>query len=221
MTSRRLPDRLQRAVEQDSKPVRPLHPAWMKALLAVAVTAIVLAATLATASLRTDIGQLPMWLTWGSSLVQLALGLLLIGLALRESIPGESLARGAVGLAAAAALAVQILIGVATSVYAASGTPCGNGMGMTCFSHEAAMALPTFAITLILVFRALPLRAPTAGLLGGAGATLAADAVIHLLCPVSNLMHVLTWHTGSIVFFMGLGWTTGFIWRRIHWGKGS
>ncbi len=49
--------------------------------------AVVLAFVLAKASLRPDIDQLPMWLSWGCSILQLALGVLLIGLALREADP--------------------------------------------------------------------------------------------------------------------------------------
>ena len=38
------------------------------------------------------------------------------------------------------------------------------------------------------------------------------DAIIHLLCPVSSLEHVLVWHSGAIIGFAGLGWATGIIW---------
>ena len=77
--------------------------------------------------------------------------------------------------------------------------------------------LPLVAVTLWLVFRALPLRAPIAGLLGGAGATVASDAVIHLLCPMANLAHVLVWHSGAMVAFMAAGWLVGTVWQRIRW----
>jgi len=218
-----IPARLREAIDGDSLPVRPLHPAWMRIMLAVAVTVVVLAFVLAKASLRTDMDQLPMWLSWGCSALQLGLGLVLIGLALREAIPGAAIPGGAVRLAAATALVVQILIGIATSVYSpAIHLPAdGVATGMGCFKHEAFMALPTFVITLLLVFRALPLRAPTAGLLGGAGATVASDAIIHLLCPMANLSHVLIWHTGAVLFFMALGWVVGFAWQRFHWPLSS
>ena len=53
--------------------------------------------------------------------------------------------------------------------------------------------------------------------LGGAGATVASDAVIHLLCPMSNLSHVLVWHSGAVILFMALGWAAGMIWERRRW----
>jgi hypothetical protein len=76
----------------------------------------------------------------------------------------------------------------------------GHGLnaGVTCSTHDAALALPALAITLWLVFRALPLRPSIAGLLGGTGAAVTADAINHILCPMSDLRHVLVWHTGMI-----------------------
>lgn len=218
-----IPNDLREAIEGDLAPVRPLHPAWVRTMLAVAILAVVLAFVLAKASFRPDMDQLPMWLSWGCSVLQLALGVLLVGLALREAIPGRSIPGGAVRVAAITALVVQILVGVATSIYSPALTMAGSGVtpGIGCLKHEAAMALPTFIATLWLVFRALPLRAPIAGLLGGAGATVASDAVIHLLCPMSNLSHVLVWHTGSVVLFMALGWGAGIIWERLRWRRRS
>ena len=218
-----IPARLRSAIDDDSQPIRPLHPVWVRIMLAVAVTVVVLAFVLANASLRTDMARLPMWLSWGAAALQLGFGLALIGLALRESVPGAGVPGGVVRSAAVAALAVQVFVGIATSIYSpAAGLPVhGIASGMGCFTHEAFMALPTFVITLLLVFRALPLRAPIAGLLGGAGATVASDAVIHLVCPTSNLSHVLIWHSGAVVFFMAVGWLVGFAWQRWRWPNGS
>jgi hypothetical protein len=223
MTLESLPASLRDAVEDDLQPIRPLHPAWMRTMVAVAFLAVVLAFVLAKASLRADIEQIPMWLSWGCSALQLGLGVLLIGMAMREAVPGDGSPAGAVRAAAVTALVVQILVGVATSIYSPAIAMPGSGFapGIGCFKHEAMMALPSFAATLWLVFRALPLRAPTAGLLGGAGATVASDAVIHLLCPVSDLPHVLVWHSGAVIVFMALGWVVGAIWQRMHWQRAS
>lgn len=223
MSLESLPNGLRKAIASDHQPVRPLPPTWMRTMLAVAIMAVVLAFVLAQASLRPDIDQLPMWLSWGCSTLQLVLGAMLVGLAMRESIPGAGLPGGAIRFAAVTALAVQILVGIATSIYSPAITMPGSGIapGIGCLKHEAAMALPTFVVTLWLVFRALPLRAPTAGLLGGAGATVASDAVIHLLCPMANLSHVLVWHSGAVILFMAIGWTAGSIWERMHWRPGS
>ena len=214
-----MPDGLRQAIEGDHRSVRPLHPAWMRIMLAVATLAIVLSFVLARASLRADIDQLPMWLSWGCSALQLGLGIILLGLAVRESVPGAVVPAGAVRTAAVTAVVVQVLVGVATSIVSPSIPMPGSGLapGIGCLKHETLLALPTFLVTLWLVFRALPLRAPTAGLLGGAGATVASDAVIHLLCPMADLTHVMLWHTGAVVIFMAAGWAIGTVWDRFRW----
>jgi hypothetical protein len=43
---------------------------------------------------------------------------------------------------------------------------------------------------------------------------LTGDAVTHLLCPISDLTHVLVWHTGAVLGFAVLGWLAGTIWER-------
>jgi hypothetical protein len=223
MSLESVPETLRQAIQDDPHPVRPLHPIWRRTLLATATMAVILAFSLATASLRPDIHELPMWLSWGCSTFQLGLGILLIALALREAVPGAGVPAGFIRIAVVTALAMQILVGIATSVFSPAVPMPGSGMtaGVGCLQHEALVALPTFVVTLWLVFRALPMRAPTAGLLGGAGAAVASDAVLHLLCPMSNLLHVLVWHTGAVVLFMGLGWVVGWAWARLRWQQAS
>jgi hypothetical protein len=176
---------------------------------------VIAALALTTLKLRFDIGELPLWLSWGCSLVEFAVGIVLVGLALRESVPGNTLPPRTVGLAVVTGLVLQILVGVATWMRT-PGAPYDThaiGMGLGCLSHDCFMAVPTFAVTLWLVFRALPMRAPVAGLLGGAGAAIIADAITHLQCPMSDLRHVLVWHTGAIFLFMALGWGVGKAWE--------
>lgn len=221
MSLDRIPDGLRQAIELDHRAVRPLHPIWLRVMIAVSALAVVLALVLANASLRADLDELPMWLSWGCSALQLALGIILLGLAVRESVPGAAAPIGAVRLAALLAVGVQLLVGVATAVLspaiALSDGSLGPGVG--CLKHESLLALPAFVVTLGLVFRALPLRAPTAGLLGGGGAAVAADAAIHLMCPMSNLSHVIVWHTGAVVLFMVAGWAAGAAWERLRWSR--
>jgi hypothetical protein len=218
MTIEPMPAALREAVSRDLGPVRRLQPPWRRTVLVAGVAAAVLATVLLVLErpLRQDLATLPLWLSWGASLLQLAAGIVVIGLALREAVPGGAAPRGAVRAVALAAFALQMATGVATWLYS-PGTPPRPGWlaaGAGCLSHDAAMILPAFAVTLWLVFRALPLRAPAAGLLGGGGAALTGDAVTHLLCPMSDLAHVLVWHTGAVLGFAGLGFLLGTIWER-------
>ena len=218
MNTEFIPENLRQVIVRDLRPVRPLLPPWQRTLVVAVVTAAGIAALAAVfkTALRPDLEHLPMWLGWGCSLLQLAVGLLLVGLALRESIPGHSVALGPVTALAATAVLMQVVVGIATWLYS-PGPPLGPGAlakGVGCMTHDTAMALPTLIVTLWLVFHALPVRAPIAGLLGGAGAAVTADAITHLVCPMSDLRHVLVWHTGAMLALMFIGWAVGIVWDR-------
>jgi hypothetical protein len=168
---------------------------------------------------RPDFGQIPLWLSWGSCFLQLGVGITLLGMALREAVPGAVLPVKTIALAIVFAFVLQVGVGLLMWRFSPGMAidPWVFGPGLTCLSHDAVLALPTFLVTLILVFRALPLRAPVAGMMGGTGAAITADAVNHLLCPVSDLRHVLVWHTGAIVLFILIGLVVGIVWERLRW----
>ena len=224
MNTGSLPDGLRQAIADDLKPLRPLPPAWMRTLYAVAVSAAGLAIvmTVFKLSLRPDIEQLPVWLSWGCTALQLVVGVVLMGMALREAVPGSGVPAWAVTLAVSTGIVMQILVGIDTWMHSPGmALDKGHGLetGMTCCTHDIALALPAFAITLWMVSRALPLRPSTAGLLGGTGAAVAADAVNHILCPMSDLRHVLVWHTGMLFGLMLVGWSAGKLWDRRRFGQ--
>ncbi len=219
-----MPDSLRRAIGDDLQPVRPLPPVWMRMLTTIAAAATGLAAVvvLFKLSLRPDMGQLPLWLGWGCTAVQLVVGVVLVGMALREAVPGSGVPSGAMTLAVGTGVVMQILVGVATWMHT-PGMPFVQGQGIAggigCATHDVALGLPALAVTLWLVFRALPLRPSIAGLLGGTGAAITADAVNHIVCPMSDPRHVLVWHTGVIFGLMLVGWLTGKIWERVRFGS--
>ena len=224
MSTDLLPEVLRRSISDDLKPVRPLPPAWMRTLKAAAVAAIGLALVIFVFKLspRPDMEQLPLWLSLGCTALQLGIGVLLLGMALREAVPGQGVPIGTVALGVGMAVLIQILVGIATWMHS-TGMPLekGHGLsaGITCTTHDVAMALPALLVTLWLVFRALPLRPSIAGLLGGAGAAVTADAVTHILCPMSDLRHVLVWHTGALIGLMLVGWLAGRLWEQKRFGK--
>jgi hypothetical protein len=213
-----IPENLRQAIVRDLRPVRPLLPPWQRTLVVAAVTSAGIAALLALfkTALRPDMSEIPMWLSWGCSSLQLLVGLALVGLALRESIPGSALPSGVVAAITTTAVLMQVVIGIATWLYSPGPVLSSGALakGVGCMTHDTAMALPTLIATLWLVFHALPVRAPIAGLLGGAGAAVTADAITHLVCPMSDLRHVLVWHTGAMLGLMLIGWAAGILWDR-------
>jgi hypothetical protein len=221
MSSGLMPDRLRETIASDLAPVRPLHPIWKRTLaVAVVATAVLsVVVTVRASHLRPDLGDLPMWLSWGSSMLELVVGVLIVGLALREAVPGVATPAGLTRTAIAVGVVLQLLVAVATWMHSPGMAPGAAWLakGVGCLSHDSALILPTFAVTMWLVLRAFPARAPAAGLIGGFGAALTGDAVTHLLCPVSNMRHVLVWHTGALIGFAAIGWLVGTLWARWRW----
>lgn len=216
-----LPTSLRDRIAGDLRPVRPLHPAWQRALVVAVVATLVLTSTLfgLKLQLRPDMDMLPVWLGWGCTLLELLVGILIVGLALREAVPGSAPPTRLARTAVVTGLLIQVLVGVATWMHS-PGIPLeGDWLARSvgCLAHDTTLVLPTFVVTLWLVFRALPMRAPIAGLLGGVGSAMTGDAITHLLCPMSDLRHVLLWHTGAIFGFMALGWFVGILWERFRW----
>jgi hypothetical protein len=219
MSTNSLPDDLRRAISENLAPVKPLSPVWMRTLYAVTVGVVGLAVAVFIFELgpRPDMDQLPMWLGWGCTALQLVVGVVLVGMALREAVPGSGVPMGAAALAVCTGVLMQVLVGIATWMHSPGASYVdgqGLAVGLGCASHDLALGLPALVVTLWLVFRALPLRPSMSGLLGGTGAAVTADAINHIICPMSDLRHVLVWHTGVIFGLMLLGWFIGKLWER-------
>ena len=216
MSAHPLPESLRRTVESDLEPVRPLLPPWQRVVAFGLVTLLVGALAIAVYTLRTDLASMPAWVGWGGTLLELVTAMVLVGLALREAVPGAAPPRGLDVLAVGAALVVHCAVCVLTWLHS-PGMPLGPDAvthGVACFTHDTLLALPTFLLVAWLIARAMPHRAAMAGLLSGAGAGLGTDAISHLLCPISDPRHVLVWHTGTVVFLMLAGWLGGTLWQH-------
>jgi hypothetical protein len=218
VTGSTVPEALRRAIEGDMRPVKPLPPAWLRTLAVVAVAALAVVAALTTYALRHDIDALPGWLSWGSSALQFLVGTLLVGLALREAVPGRAVPSSTAAVVLGFGFALQLVVGIATWLVS-PGAPfswSGFSGGVVCMQNEVTFALPALIVTLWLVFRAAPVRPSMAGLFGGTGAGLVADAINHLICPMSDLHHVVVWHTGAVVLLAIAGWLAGALWERVR-----
>ncbi len=217
MNEHSLPETLRREIEADLQPVRPLAPPARRTAVIAGVSLLVMAGMVATSALRPDLSALPVWLGWGASLVELLLGLALVSAALQEGVPAGAVPTRLRWFLLGAAVLVHCSTAFLT--WLKEGTtipPHPFGLGYVCLRSEVLLALPAMGLTLVLVARAFPLRPAVAGLLGGAGAGLIADGVEHLLCPISDIRHVLVWHTGAIVLLMAAGWLAGHAWEVLR-----
>ncbi len=218
MTRPEIPEPLRRTIASDLRPVRPLPPLWKRAM-AVAVTVVAVAvAVLITHALRPDLVTLSPWVGWGAALFEGLIGLLIMALALRESVPGRALSGGVLGIVIGLAIVSNLIVVIATRLDVAGSAGMWGPLtrGMMCSRNELMFALPALLVTIYLVIRAFPLRPQIVGMLAGLGAGLTADGINHLLCPVSSLMHVLVWHTGAMLGLMIFGWCFGQVWTIVQ-----
>jgi len=191
-----LPPELRAAISRDLRPVAPLAPPVARTLALLPLALLLLGAAVFVFGLRRDAPILGMKLTWMSSALQMILGLVLAGAALRESVPGTTLSRRVIGLAFSTAT-----IGVLTvtwMTWAASPTTILPDrfafVWRVCVFGTVVSALPPLALSGWLVARAFPLRPRIAGALYGIGAGLMADAGWRLFCHFSDPVHVIGAH---------------------------
>ncbi len=190
----------------DYRPVRALRSPWMRALWILPLTVVALFAASIAFNVRTDAPNLGWLGVWGLSIVQSAMGLVVVGAALRESIPGRDWSRSAIALWLA--IPIVIVIAVTLTSWEASPVFLRAGwwlVGGICFAGSAATALPVVAFASILAARAYPTRPVVAGALLGLGAGVMADAGWRLFCHFSEPAHVLSAHLAAVVMSTMIG----------------
>lgn len=203
-------EKLKAEVARDLNPVRPLRPAWVRALVLLPC------AVLGFALLALAFG--PHWetsgLVWAVGVCQVlvAYGILWVGL--REAVPGQGPGAPALGLAA---LIATVAIGAANALLVSlrpvAGPPGLDGFSLYCFKVEILLGLPAVALGFWLAVRGYPLRPAVAGVLGGLSAGVAAAGVWSLYCPFNSLAHLAS-HIGPILPVALAGLFAGSLWAR-------
>ncbi|HKH47838.1 MAG TPA: NrsF family protein [Thermoanaerobaculia bacterium] len=203
-------EKLKAEVARDLAPVRPLRPAWARALVLFPC------AFLTFALIALVFG--PHWetsgLVWamGAFQVLVAYGILWVGL--REAVPGEGPGAPALALAAlTATVAVAAANALLVWLRPVPGPPGLGGFSPYCFKAEILMGLPAVALGFWLAARGFPLRPAVAGVLGGLSAGVAAAGVWSLYCPFNSLSHLAS-HLGPIVVVACAGLLAGALWAR-------
>ena len=196
------PDTLLAEVSRDLRAVRPWPTPWRDVLrLTPLVLGIIIALPLLL-GLRRDVVIIGPLVAWGVSLIQVALGIVLIWMATREGRPARRLPRGLVRAALAAAGFMVVAVSLLTFSRSPTHVPHGISpwlAGTFCYFGSTVVATPFFALAAWFHSRFVSPRPALAGGLYGAGAALTADAGWRLVCPISNPWHVLTAHGGSVI----------------------
>lgn len=210
------PSSLRELVAGDLRPVRPLRKPWTRALVALPFALVLLFAAQMSFGLREDAGRLGWILTWGASLLELALGMQLVVLALREAVPGRALPRGALAATFTVALGSVVVVTVVTWLVSPIRITAESVFYVSafCFGHTLLAALPVILVVGILVARGYATRPLVAGALCGAAGGVMSDAGWRLFCHYSDPWHVFPTHVGAVLAAAFVGMAFGAIVRR-------
>jgi len=201
------PPDLRDRIANDLRPTKPLRPPYVRALVLIPLAVAIVLSVPGLRFFRPDLQAIGFLKAWGFSFGQALAGLVIVGVALRESIPGRGLSRGAIVATIGVGLAIPfVLLGVTASAFDVGPAP-GQGLeeGIGCFRVSAISAIPALIAAAFLAARALPLRPGLAGALYGLGCGLIADAGMRLFCEYPVPSHVIFGHGGAIVGAMALG----------------
>ena len=201
MRDEMIPTALLDEVRHDLRPVRPLPAPSVRALLVLPVGIALLTGLPLFWGLRQNIDQLPSWASWGLSGFEGLAGLLIVGAALAEAVPGRRLSGRAVALTLAAGALIPIAITFATDWLLPAAESAGVRVRfmIECFDQITVWAVPAVAVPAWLAARAWPERPAVAGAFYGLGTGVMADAGARLFCWVSSPLHVLISHGGAIL----------------------
>lgn len=207
MAEPEIPNQLLAAIGGDLEPVEPLKSPARRMFHYLPVGILLIAAMPLVWGLRANGPELGFFATWGLSALQTLAGVLIVGAALREAVPGRELSPRA--LAATAGAAVLLFVGLSLGTQWLAPNQMRPGVAWQfaweCFFMATTWSVPALAAAAWLAYRALPTRPAVAGAICGLGAGLMADAGVRLFCWVSEPAHVLVAHGGSILFLVALG----------------
>lgn len=208
-------DRVRAMVTRDLRPVRPLLSPALRLLL-LAPLAIALGIVAPWQMLRDDMGQLGVVLTWGLWALQWSLGLLILGVALRQAVPGLGWSPRALTILAAIAWAIILVVTAVTYAAEPSGVPPGMGFFFwyECTWGPIRLALPLLIVSTWLAMRAAPTRPLLVGALCGFGAGVLSDSGWRLACHVTTPSHILGSHALAVVLLCAIGAGAGWLVER-------
>ncbi len=119
------PPSLRDAVQRDLRPTRPLRSPSVRVLALVPLAAAIVVAVPALHFFRPDMRAIGFLRAWGFSIGQAFAGLVIVCLALRESIPGRALSRRALAWTVAGGLALPFVLLLLTASTFDIGPPTG------------------------------------------------------------------------------------------------
>jgi hypothetical protein len=136
--------------------------------------------------------------------------------AFRSAIPGRTLPATGATLAGVFVLAGTIVLTMAAPIDTAGHLGDFVRSGLRCaFDTVMFGALPWLALWW-LVGRGAPMSGALSGLFVGAGSLLFSFAVMRVVCPIDEPLHLLTWHLLPALLAIALSTLAGVVWLRFR-----
>src|SRR6516164_4648754 len=110
-----VPPSLRDAVQRDLRPTRPLRPPFVRALVLIPLAVAIVISVPGLRFFRPDMAAIGFLKAWGFSFGQALAGLVIVAVALRESIPGRGLSRRAIAATFVIGLAIPLVLLAATA----------------------------------------------------------------------------------------------------------
>jgi len=214
MSESDIPAALYDAVKRDLKPVRSLVSPELRALALLPVGMVLLVGLPEFWSWKTHVALAP-WSSWGTSVVEMLLSLIILAAGFREAVPGRELSSRALAALLCISCAAFILVN------ATMRSPVGISHVLwlqwfrECIVTAVTFSIPALIAPAWLVSRALPNRPALTGALCGLGVGLMADAGLRLFCWDGDYAHVLIAHGGAILILVALGALSATVIERI------
>lgn len=202
MTETNVPASLLNHLRANLEPVKPLAPPSRRTLALVPLAMLLFFGPPMYYHWRENLAQLPGSVSWGMSALESLGGNALMGLALRQAVPGLAVRPRWILLALAAGVLLFTCISLTTA--SVLPTPLHNPNSWTrlaweCVADELLFAIPPLAISAWLVARALPMRPSLTGAAYGLAVGLMTDAGVRLFCWIDQPLHVFAGHGGAIL----------------------
>ncbi len=207
---------LQDELAADLRPVRRFHPGRLTAWVVALGFGLGLGILWPMMGLRGDAVTLgPLWL-WGPAIFGVALGAVLIVLALRQLVPGNLPPTSLLIGGALVGFVLCALIYVA--VYSQSQTPIPSDkvwqVALFCLGMEICLGLPAVLLFFWLARRGFTANPVLPAVVGAAGVVLVADSVWRMMCKFSEPAHVISSHLPGMAVVVLAAGLLAHLWDR-------
>lgn len=202
MTESHVPASLLNRIRADFEPVRPLASPWRRVLALTPLALLLFLAPPMCYHWRENLAQMPAWASWGMSALESLGGIALLGLALRQAVPGTTVRPGWMLLALTAGILLFTCVSLATASVLPTPLHYQDSWmrpAWECVVMELPFAIPSLAISAWLVARALPIRPSLTGAAYGLAVGLMTDAGMRLYCWIDQPLHVFWGHGGTVL----------------------